>query len=173
MELLPYANSQPNVKLRENKQSYLIHRMPPLADANGINKEFQKFYDDIVDAFTTDFDKLYEISDKVLDKENFHKIMVDIFISALDEISTISNNNDNAYNFDIELDMNEFQNNFRNIIGSFNIMYYVVDPKVNDFTNELSTTVTKYITKIYFTYKNNEFKIISYFKPFTFETIGE
>lgn len=173
MELLPYANSQPNVKLKENKQSYLIHRMPSLADTNGINKEFQKFYDDIVDAFSTDFDKLYEISDKVLNKDDFHKIMVDIFITNLDEISEISNNNDNAFNFDIELDMNEFQNNFRNIIGSFNIMYYVIRRKVNEFTNEQSTTFTKYITKIYFTYKNNEFKIISYFKPFTFETIGE
>lgn len=173
MELLPYANSQPNFKLKENKKSYLIHRMPPLADTNGINKEFQKFYDDIVDAFSTDFDKLYEISDKVLNKDDFHKIIVDIFITNLDEISEISNNNDNAFNFDIELDMNEFQNNFRNIIGSFNIMYYVIRRKVNEFTNEQSTTFTKYITKIYFTYKNNEFKIISYFKPFTFETIGE
>lgn len=173
MELLPYANSQPDIKLKENKQSYLIHRMPPLADINGINKEFQKFYDDIVDAFTTDFDKLYEISDKVLNKDDFHKIMVDIFIKSSNEVAAMIEGNDNAYNFDIELDMNEFQNNFRNIIGSFNIMYYVVEPKLNEFTNEQSTTFTKYITKIYFTYKNNEFKIISYFKPFTFETIGE
>lgn len=167
--LKPYEDSQPN-RVPTNPATTVISRIPILVTEEGINPQFQEFYNGIVYAFTAfdipRYDLLYEISDKVVDLASFNMICESIwgkhfnkFLSSKPEGRCI----------DIELNMSRFQELHRNLIGGFNIMTGYVETRGDLFGIDRKTP-TSYLnlhhTEILFRYAENEFKVITQIKPF-------
>lgn len=171
MSLIPYENSQQIVSVPNNSNNNnLISRMPQLVTAEGnIDKNFDKFYQSIVNSFEYKLSELYEYSDKVLNEEDFNANVKKIWLK---ELCKFYNAKPNERNFDIEIDIETFQSKFRNIIGKFNVMFYILDIDDEGGLNTYSKPkFYRYYTSLYFTYKNNKFMLISNFEPFIFEEI--
>lgn len=168
----PYADDQPNIR-KIDDDNKLIERIPLLCDATGqIIPQFQTFYNKVVAAvYSCDWVALYELSDKSLDLDSFIQLIEKQWLTL---IYNWSNKPDEQRNFDIELNMQRFQEtHFRNIIGGFNIMFYYINITDDQFSEDdnQTTSLVECSTELLFTYKNDEFKIISVFKPILFHNL--
>lgn len=162
--LLPYANSQPNnVKMN----STIIERIPMIADEFGILPKFQEFYNSIVNAIMySDYESLYEISDKVLEKEKFLIMIQDSIGNVLNDVLKLS---ESCRGIDIELNIGRFNAVHRNLIGGFYIIFYTLNMNKYEGIEMNQTELVQKSTELLFTYKNDEFVILSHFTPFISE----
>jgi len=164
---LPYADSQPK---RVPVNNILLQRMPPLVNEEGINLEFQTFFDDLVknvhEMFkdSTSFG-LHMMSDQVLDVAEFHSIILAAWDKHLQEFR---NTSIYARGVDIELNMERFEDIYRNLIGGFNIMTYILTVADDEFnSNKRITYFKKCCTELLFTYSQSDgFVVISRIQPF-------
>lgn len=162
--LLPYANDQPKNLSMPTK---FIERIPSLATPNGINPKFQKFYDHLCSAITAqDVEKLYDLSDKCLPYGQFYAVYRRQVGIALENLMFTSRA---LWGMDIELNIQRFQGAYRNIVGSFFVSTYEVLLPENFGLVNLNTSVVRKSTEIFFTYKNENFELISVFNPFAIE----
>lgn len=161
--LAPYADEQPK-HLSMNSTTKLIERIPMIVDAQGVTPKFQKFYDRLVAAvMSSDYDTLYELSDKALSREDFiflYKIKLGLDIKSVLEVSP------SRRGIDIELNLGRFQKTHRNLIGGFYIIFYVLEsPKFENLSRSELSLVEKY-SELKFTYKDDSFTILSDFRGF-------
>lgn len=165
--LKPYENDQPQ---HINVASHMIERIPMIVDpATGqVTEKFQDFYNKIVNAIVTSptwFD-LYKISDQVLTEEEF----INMFISKCGKVwDQYFNSLFCAKGIDIELNLSRFRFTHRNLIGGFYVIIYMIEDISNDIDESKVTNLKQYKTEILFTYKNDEFKVLSVLSPFVKE----
>lgn len=168
--LKPYEDSQPQHIQISSSLRNRIERIPMIVDPSTgqVTKKFQDFYDRIVDAIVTAptwFD-LYSISDQVLTEKEF----ISLFESKCGKIWTqFVNTLYAAKGIDIELNLSRFQKTHRNLIGGFYVIIYMIEDISNDIDESKVTSLKQYKTEILFTYKNDEFKILSILSPFVEE----
>ena len=168
--LKPYEDSQPqHIQISPNLKNR-IERIPMIVDpATGeVTKEFQEFYDKVVDAISTSpmwFD-LYDISDQTLDEDEFRHL----FDCKCNKVWTqFENTRYAAKGLDIELNLSRFQQIHRNLIGGFYVIIYMIEDILTDIDERRVTTLKQYKTEILFTYKNDRFKVLSVLSPFVEE----
>lgn len=167
----PYANDQPG---QLNMQHQTLQRFPALATAEGINPDFQQFFDSIVNAITQQrYFELFQLSDNAISEQSFSALIENNWDNHWMEFYM---SNPVARGLDIELNMDRFKELHRNIIGGFNIMTYHLNVKHDEFQPEgTNTQVTEFVkasTELLFTYKYAKgFELISRIQPFTKETI--
>ena len=154
--LKPYEDSQPQHIQISSSLRNRIERIPMIVDPSTgqVTKKFQDFYDRIVDAIVTAptwFD-LYSIESKC------GKIWTQ-FVNTLYA----------AKGIDIELNLSRFQKTHRNLIGGFYVIIYMIEDISNDIDESKVTSLKQYKTEILFTYKNDEFKVLSILSPFVEE----
>jgi len=159
----PYADSQPN---RVPTNSEQLSRFPPLADANGINPKFQKFFEMILKVFTPTLDEgylalLYVNSDRSLIERDFVDMCINCWSKHFDEYNSAK-----TKNIDIELNMDRFSAIHRNIIGGFFIITYHVNVNDDEFGSGKVTEFKQARTELLFTFKGDQFQIISHITPF-------
>ena len=168
--LKPYEDSQPqHIQIASNLR-YAIERIPMIIDPSTgqVTKKFQDFYNSIVDAIVTSptWFGLYHISDQVLTEEEF----INLFQSKCGYIWTqFVNTLYAAKGIDIELNLSRFQKTHRNLIGGFYVIIYMIKDISNDIDESKVTSLKQYKTEILFTYKNDEFKVLSVLSPFVEE----
>lgn len=165
--LKPYENDQPqHIQISSNVR-YAIERIPMIIDPSTgqVTKKFQDFYDRIVDAVVTSptwFD-LYRISDQVLTEKEF----INLFESKCGKIwAQFVNTSYAAKGIDIELNLSRFRFTHRNLIGGFYVIIYMIEDISSDIDESKVTNLKQYKTEILFTYKNDEFKVLSVLSPF-------
>lgn len=168
--LKPYADDQPKISMIPSKaKSCNITRMPPLATVGtpgGINPQFQEFYDNIVDAFsdiTHLYKKLYELSDKAVYEDEFEIMLYKTIGKGMIEFCSSPRN---RCGLDIELNLGRFEQKHRNLIGGlYVITYRLVDSQFDGI--DCDTQLEQKYTELLFTYKDNEFVLITNFTAFT------
>jgi hypothetical protein len=160
--LKPLADSQSERILTEPP---LIQRIPPLVDRDGeIIPEFQEFYTTLVTCIVyARFDQLWELTDKLLTVEDFtatcERVWGDIF-------SQYKSTAENSRGLDIELNMTRFRDIYRNIIAGFCITTFYINVSDDEFGRGKLTKLTQASTELLFTFRNDEFQIITDIKPF-------
>lgn len=164
--LLPYANSQPEHIHIYNQE---IERIPMIVnpDTGQVTDQFQQFYDKIVHALTIDkqWEQLYELTDTSLSADEFNSMLKGVGIA--DTWDRFWNTSDSSRGVDIELNLGRFQSQYRNLIGGFLVMIYMIASNDNDLCNYPVLELKRYTTEILFTYSNGQFKVLSTIKPFT------
>lgn len=161
--LKPYADSQPEFTKLDTK---LIERIPLIIDpATGqITQQFQQFYDQVVRCCTdTNWFNLYNISDKFLDIQEFKNLWISTISPTWTKFVELDNR---AKGIDIELNIDRFKSTHRNLIGSFLIMIYMLEIQPNDLEDHSTPMLKQYTTEILFTFKGEEFTVLSCLKPF-------
>lgn len=165
----PYADSQPSHIILPSE---VIDRMPPLVSEEGINPEFQKFYEELVLAIAEDkphyqihVDKLYELTNTDIDIDSFSALIESQWGAHWYEFRNDSKSI-NSRGIDIELNMNRFQEIHRNLIGGFNIITYHTIINRDEFTGYHIPKIVRAHTELLFTYKNNKFVLLPQFSPF-------
>lgn len=167
----PYADSQPDRIPISNQK---LTRMPPLVTPEGINPEFQKFFDEIVNAISTQkYYLLYPIMEHTMSNDDLNQAIENSWDSHWFEFY---NSDVNSRGLDIELNMDRFKDLHRNLIGGFNIMTYHLNVKRDEFSpvgKDINISeLVKASTELLFTYKPDKgFRIISRIQPFTKESI--
>ena len=160
----PYADSQPDKLNLTNKR---LTRMPPLATPDGINTEFQEFFDKIVAAILSQkYYDLHTLSDMSLSEADFNHIIEENWDNHWMSFYMCK---PESRGLDIELNMDRFQDIHRNMVGGFNIMTYHLAVKPDEFSDGKNITeLTVSSTELLFTYKlGSGFQIITTIKPFT------
>lgn len=161
--LAPYADDQPK-QISMHSATDTIERIPLIVDSQGVTPAFQKFYDRLVTAImSSDYDTLYEMSDKAMSREDFiflYKIKIGLDLKEVLEVTSARRG------IDIELNLGRFQKKHRNLIGGFYIIFYMLEQsKFSDLSQSELTLVEKY-SEIKFTYKDGAFTILSNFRGF-------
>ena len=162
--LKPYEDSQPTNLSMCNRQ---VERIPLLIDPNTGHPtpKFQKFYDNIV---TNCSDRvwfgLYDISDKCISREDFNSLWLSNIRPLWAKYVTADSN---KRGLDIELNLDRFQQSHRNLIGGFFIIFYVIDLVETELCDYPRPNLKQYKTELLFTYKDDEFKLLSILNPFT------
>lgn len=159
--LSPYANDQPkNLSMHTRK----IERIPSLASAEGVNKKFQTFYTCLCEfILSQDIKNLYEISDKCVSLAEFSRCYNNNVGKHLSRLFDLPSN---EYGIDIELNIKQFESIHRNLIGSFYVITYQLLKPDNFGSVNVHTSLDAKYSEVFFTYKNNEFMLISAFGPF-------
>lgn len=166
--LKPYENDQPKqlsvIPNNVEKSLNVIERMPRLADMNGITREFQMFYDELVhNILTHNLQGLYDMSDKAVDYEEFCEVYTSTVGKHISDVISL----DKKYRgIDIELNMSRFEGIHRNTVGGFFIMMYTLIPSNYEGLNTIQSEFNQEHTEILFTYKSGKFTILSHFQPF-------
>lgn len=166
--LKPYEDSQPSQLIVPTKVGE-IQRIPPLVTPDGmINSEFQTFYNKIVASMLHDPDSLYEISDNVLNYDDFKALLRNTWLNYLCKFFKAD---EKCRSIDIELNMDRFQDIHRNILGGFNVITCLTVVEPDEFnSNNYVTHVEKGNMEILFRYRD-KFQIISKFEPFKLEVL--
>lgn len=161
--LKPYEDDQPDNLSMSSDKFNIIERIPRIVNGMGPTDEFQTFYNELVDAITSsNIEKLYEMSDKAIDKENF----TDIYKDSIDNhIKSVIEMKSAQRGLDIELNLSRFKELHRNLVGGFLILTYTLESGKFD-TNQNDFNLTYKYTEVLFSYKNGEFVVLSCFKPF-------
>lgn len=164
--ITPYADSQPN---NLSVQSTNIERIPRLVDVRTgqVTEEFQKFFDSVVQAITNSNISslyLYKLTSEELDYEDFNNMCKHTIYD--DTWNKFLNADNNKKGLDIELNLSEFESTFRNLIGSFYVMFYLVESEPHSILDYNKIVIKRYRTKIFFTYRDNSFRVIPEFSPF-------
>lgn len=166
--LKPYEDEQIPVSMN----NLLIERIPMIVDPStgNVTSEFQKFYDEIVRCILSeDVDKLYCISDRVITCEEFVSLYNKQIGDALHELLKREQCFD--YNIDIELNLQRFKENTRNILGGFIISTIEVASSSSEIIKSQNRYIRRGCAEIFFTYRYDRFQLISSFSPFILETI--
>lgn len=168
--LKPYEDSQPKHIQTSAIVRHAIERIPMIINPSTgqVTSKFQNFYETIVDVVATSptWSDLYSISDQVLSEEEF----TNLFMSRCGKIWTrFTNRLYAAKGIDIELNLSRFEKTHRNLIGGFYVIIYMIEDISNDIDESKVTSLKQYKTEILFTYKNDEFKVLSVFSPFVEE----
>lgn len=167
--IAPVSYSQPNISMIPTADPRnQIERFPVLATQQGINQDFQIFFDKIVEGICgMNPCILYEISDKVFEESEFCEMFNKILRPELIKLA----GKDKKYrSIDIELNVDRFQSPTRNTVGSFIVSGYLLTKDKNPLY-KLTTKLEYKWTELFFTYKHNKFTLISKFCPF--ETTSE
>lgn len=163
--LAPLSVPQPNniYLLPTSYPRGQIERFPVLASEQGINPQFQKFYDDVVDGICgLNSNKLYSVSDKILTEEEFTEMFNEILKPDLKKMVA----KDKKWRgIDIELNFDRLNDYIHNVVLGFNICGYTIEKNESKMFRNKIKMMSKY-TELLFTYKDNEFKLISKFIPF-------
>jgi len=165
--LKPYEDSQPQ---RVSLPSGKIHRFPPLADGNGINPQFSEFYNTLVSVLTDEnfwdtenLYKLYEISDKAVDFEDFADLLCTNWLKHLENFLSVSESN---RGMDVEINMDRFQSLHRNIVGGINVMTYHLNIRDDEFSDKQLTNFVQASAELLFVYDGNRFRLVTNFSVF-------
>ena len=161
--LKPYEDEQPDSLSMKTTDGYSIQRIPPLVDANGISREFQEFFNKVVNYITHgQVDDLYTISDKAMSCKEF----IEAWNCRIgNQIAELLEMPVNKRGFDIELNINRFKQIHRNLIGGFFIIMYKLEDEASSMLKTHSCSLIQQHTEILFTYKDG-FKLISKISPF-------
>lgn len=157
--ITPYATTKPeNAYLN----STMIERIPMIVDSNGqFEPAFLKFYNDVLYCLLSeDWNGLWTYSDKSMEIDEFYEYAQATLRNPLHEILNMDKA---SFGIDMEVDFSIFKKLHRNLIGSFNLMMYKISESVNDVTDKKVRNLVLYTNSLKFTYKENEFKIISVF----------
>lgn len=161
--LKPYEDEQPENLSMKTTDGYIIQRIPPLVDADGINREFQEFFNKVVNYITHgQVEDLYTITDRVMSCEEFteswnHRIG--------NQIKKLLEMPINKRGIDIELNISRFKQIHRNLIGGFFIIMYKLEDEASSMLKTHSCGLIQQHTEILFTYRDG-FKLISKISPF-------
>lgn len=146
-----------------------IERFSPIATQEGITIEFQKFYDDVVEAVCSiDYRKLWEISDKYLNETEFADMMKNTWDATLKMLIL---KDKKQRGMDIEFNFNWTQLPTRNVILGFNVSGYTLE-RLKD-VKRVKTKMKLVKNEILFTYQNGKYVVISSFAPWEVVDIGE
>lgn len=140
-----------------------IERFPYLANDSGINPQFQDFYNKVVDGVCgLNPHLLYSISDQVLTEQEFVNMFNEILKPDLIKLVAIDKK---RRGFDIELSFDRLNDYIHNTVLSFSLSGYVLEKTESKLFRNKMKMYSKY-TELIFTYKDNQFKLISKFIPF-------
>ena len=157
MSITPYEDEQ--IPFQPGNSS--IERIPLLVNpATGqIDPKFQKFYDDLINSIIDrDVKQMYKIADGSLSTSAFDLIF-ESFIKKLKSKAT-----DSIYHkVDVQINMDSFKDKFRTIFGSFIVTLISLDSISDEVLEGTRTRVDKLSAELYFTYIENQFKLISFF----------
>lgn len=163
--LTPLSVSQPQ-KIYLLPTSYpkgQIERFPVLASEQGMNPQFQEFYDEVVEGVCgLNSHKLYEISDKILTEDEFTEMFNEILKPDLKKMVA----RDKKFRgIDIELNFERLNDYIHNVVLGFSVSGYTIEKNESKMFKNKIRMFSKY-TELLFTYKDKEFKLISKFIPF-------
>lgn len=165
MNLKPYEDEQIPAIMNPNRK--YIERIPMIVDPSTgqILPKFQKFYKDIVTAIITyDMELLYSISDKSTDILQFKSLYDTKIGNKLNKLVLYTP--DTMFKIDIELNIQRFKGGCRNILGSFLINTYEISQSSFEIVDFSDRNIKIGCAEIYFTYRHEEFQLISAFTPY-------
>lgn len=148
-----------------------IERMP-IATASGPTSKFRVFQLQLEEALESyiknhEIHPLYELSDKTISESEFLSLFHETIGMKLIDNCTDSS----VSSWDIELNQDRLQYPQFQILNSFNIMYYKFNKSPILINPGIKTTLIISRGEIFFTYREEKFKIISHFKPIVEENI--
>lgn len=151
---------------QSEKLGHGLDLMPAVITPAGYTHRFELFFNKLVERLLTNqARRLYDISDKSLDVQQFCDMYDTILGQPLGEILSLDNKLRGVnlmLNPDAELRIPE-------VLEALTLHVYHLDVPNNDFEKLLNLSATQIIvqsTDIYFTYKNGEFCVVSSFTPF-------
>lgn len=164
----PYEDEQFNVQPFAN--SHPISRIPMLVDpaTGNITREFQEFYDELVCGVThCEIGHLHAISDNLYSLSDFKNE----YMKNVGDVISKARKNSEVFNIDIQINMERFKSEFRTILGSFYVTFIEITSMSDDLISSGKMNLYKGVTELFFTYKDNQFCLLSKFTPIEFEQI--
>lgn len=137
--------------------------MPDLVRSKLTRDQFKEFFADLVSAMTNqDWEQLHKLSDRMLDAHSFKHAVNIAWRSHFNKF------NDASTKFmDIELNMDRLNDMYKNMVLGFTVMTVHTYAVSDDFNlGGARVALNCASTELLFTYNDDEFVIISRFKPF-------
>lgn len=146
--------------------AYKLERIPSLVDltTGQFTSEFVEFFNRVCDAIASDnWIKLYTLSDKAVDEDRFK---TEYYRKIHSTWRRYADAKDCHKKLDIELDAESTSVLTRNIYMKLNIVMYILAEELTDIHADTVIKFSTYATSLYFTYRNNQFQLMSIFEPF-------